>query len=172
MRTWFRSLRRGSQIALVLLLVTVISVAAWSAWYAFQANATMNVGFQSPPSEINVTMNGVCNHISGDGQVNGGVATLDPVTHAMGCTYSGINETSKFSITIYANNAISGAVVVLDADSFDPTPCFDITKTNAPATIIAGDQGSIGIVYTGNAQTYTCAGSPGVFTSTYSVTPQ
>ena len=169
MRTFWRSLSRGWKIAVVLLLVSVMSVAAWSAWYAFQAASTFNIGFQDPPSEINVTMNGVCNHESGAGQVNGGVAVLSG--NDLSCTWSGLNETSVISMQIYADNALSGVVVDLDIDAVDPTPCFTVTD-NGPVSIIAGATGSINIRYTGNAETYTCAGAPGVFTNTYSVTPQ
>ncbi len=167
---WKRIRVGGSSVSLmfVLLLIFVVTAVAWSAWFAFSASVTTNVVFQDPPTEIDVVITGNCSHSGGAGQSNGNAVVTG---HDIECNFSAINETSSFNVAVTVNNATSGVPVELAFGALDPTPCFDISA-DAPITIIAGASGYIQTYYVGNSQTYTCAGGPGAFVSSYSVTPQ
>lgn len=97
MRTWFKSLRRGSQIALIVSLLTFTAAAAWGIITAVTASATIAVApgttamtLVTPWNCINNTLPGTC--------------AVTPTGLNVAFAIAGVQDTSYISATaIYEN---------------------------------------------------------------------
>ena len=157
MRTWFRSLRRGSQVALVLLLVTVISVAAWAAFLMLSAGSVFQIAYQTPPEELATVIIPIqCSVLSGDGIAEAPI--YDPINHEFQCAVSGVNETTHIQAKFTVDNSAS-TVPVLVTYTAPVTTCFDIMGVPPAARLVAAGamDDMVMINMDANAETLGCA---------------
>ena len=158
MKTWFRSLRRGSQITLVLLLVTVITASAWGLWLFWTGASVFSVEYAAPPQDLGAEIEVFQCTVSNGGEA--GAIVYDPVTNLATCPFSNISDTSVMTMGLQVDNTSGGAAVAVTYIA-PVTTCFDVsmgTYDGLPISINQGAKGAqIQAILTGNAETLGCA---------------